>query len=192
MPSRGFPDCRLDEQTANQGARQALVCITLLTSSVMAVLWMAAREMNVCEAHVQVRSKARQGKARQDGGSVTLIKRVKPKPPKLIRAGSSRLSAATQLLSTNTSPDLLPPPPSPPPNTHCAAAPPFSPPPTLVPHTAAMFKQLIPRASTRGALSSGFQSAQALRSTAPSTTLIQQRIWQRRGYATETGTEQSP
>jgi hypothetical protein len=50
-----------------------------------------------------------------------------------------------------------------------------------------MFKQLIPRASTRGALSSGFQSAQALRSTAPSTTLIQQRIWQRRGYATETG-----
>jgi hypothetical protein len=50
-----------------------------------------------------------------------------------------------------------------------------------------MFKQLIPRASTRGALSSGFQSAQALRSTAPSTTLLQQRIWQRRGYATETG-----
>ncbi|GAB7324455.1 hypothetical protein MBLNU13_g08379t1 [Cladosporium sp. NU13] len=49
-----------------------------------------------------------------------------------------------------------------------------------------MFKQLIPRASTRGALSSGFQSAQALRSTAPSTTLLQQRIWQRRGYATET------
>lgn len=58
---------------------------------------------------------------------------------------------------------------------------------TLALHIAAMFKQLIPRASTRGALSSGFQSAQALRSTAPSTTLIQQRIWQRRGYATETG-----
>ncbi|KAL1583999.1 Dihydrolipoamide dehydrogenase [Cladosporium halotolerans] len=47
-----------------------------------------------------------------------------------------------------------------------------------------MFKQLATRASTRGALSSGFQSAQALRSTAPSTTLLQQRIWQRRGYAT--------
>lgn len=71
---------------------------------------------------------------------------------------------------------------------HCAAAPLDLSPPTLVPlRFAAMFKQLIPRASTRGALSSGFQSAQALRSTAPSTTLLQQRIWQRRGYATETG-----
>jgi hypothetical protein len=59
--------------------------------------------------------------------------------------------------------------------------------PTLVLHIAAMFKQIIPRASTRGALSSGFQSAQALRSTAPSTALLQQRIWQRRSYATETG-----
>jgi hypothetical protein len=59
--------------------------------------------------------------------------------------------------------------------------------PTLFPHIAAMFKQIIPRASTRGALSSGFQSAQALRSTAPSTALLQQRIWQRRSYATETG-----
>ena len=67
------------------------------------------------------------------------------------------------------------------------SSPPLSAPPTLALHFAAMFKQLIPRASTRGALSSGFQSAQALRSTAPSTTLLQQRIWQRRGYATETG-----
>jgi hypothetical protein len=73
--------------------------------------------------------------------------------------------------------------------TPCAAAPlhPLSTSTTLALHFAAMFKQLIPRASTRGALSSGFQSAQALRSTAPSTTLLQQRIWQRRGYATETG-----
>lgn len=54
---------------------------------------------------------------------------------------------------------------------------------TLVLHFAAMFKQISTRASIRGAaLSSGLQ-----RTAAPSTTLLQQRIWQRRGYATETG-----
>ena len=80
-------------------------------------------------------------------------------------------------------------PPSAPPPLHLAPSLLSTPlyPTTLAIHFAAMFKQLIPRASTRGALSSGFQSAQALRSTAPSTTLLQQRIWQRRGYATETG-----
>jgi hypothetical protein len=116
------------------------------------------------------------------------------RPPKTTRApsGATACSSRTNISLTN----LLGT--TPPPLVHRQhtlrrrSTPTLSPPPTLVLHTAAMFKQLIPRASTRGALSSGFSSAQALRSTAPSTTLIQQRIWQRRGYATETGMDTLP
>lgn len=115
--------------------------------------------------------------------------RVKPKPSPTQPAWTSLMQQAAHQHPRAQTSNLTHPPPSAPPPPYIA--PPLLstplPPPTLVLHTAAMFKQLIPRASTRGALSSGFQSAQALRSTAPSTTLLQQRIWQRRGYATETG-----
>lgn len=80
-----------------------------------------------------------------------------------------------------------PPPPLPPPPRHIAPPAPPTPHQRLSSHFAAMFNQLVSRASCRGAFSSGLQSVPALRSSAPSTTLLQQRIWQRRGYATPSG-----